>query len=212
MIKLDKGPEPDILRENGKRWLEEIDTAIAQGVDAKKSVLGRYNHTSIKEALLEETSRKCAYCESYVRHVTYGDIEHITPKSARPELRFVWRNLTIACDVCNTNKASHEGMFDPYDEDPSDCFQFEGPFIWGDPSHPSASVTERVIDLNRPDLIDRRIDRLKELRNLIEVILSKPAEYRDILLAQAEREVSNSTQYAGFAQATLHRILARIKK
>ena len=51
----------------------------------------RYNHAEIKSALIAETHGKCAYCESKIRHVSYGDIEHVMPKVNDPTRWFEWR-------------------------------------------------------------------------------------------------------------------------
>jgi uncharacterized protein (TIGR02646 family) len=59
----------------------------------------------------------CAYCESKLRHITYGDIEHIVAKAVDQSRTYDWTNLTIACDVCNTEKSDEEGLVDPYTED-----------------------------------------------------------------------------------------------
>lgn len=68
-----------------------------------ETIAHRYNNKAIKDTLEKETFGKCAYCESKIRHVEFGDIEHILPKckDARPDLYVEWSNLTLACEVCN---------------------------------------------------------------------------------------------------------------
>src|SRR5436853_4660489 len=104
MIYLNKGAKPEILAEHAKNWTTELLEAIAAGTSLSEARKRRYNHDDIKQALLAETYGKCAYCESKIRHITYGDIEHIVPKSVDPSLSYEWDNLTLACDVCNTEK------------------------------------------------------------------------------------------------------------
>ncbi|MEQ1829786.1 MAG: HNH endonuclease, partial [Pirellula sp.] len=47
-----------------------------------------------------ETADKCAYCESKVTHVTFGDIEHIVPKSIGG------KQTTLTCGRCNNDQGS----------------------------------------------------------------------------------------------------------
>src|SRR5579862_8186359 len=90
VIRLTKGVQPDVLRENAQRWRDED---LEQ--DGKATERRRYAHPEIKDALRTETRGKCAYCESKIAHVAPEHVEHILPKSKRPELTFDWANLTI---------------------------------------------------------------------------------------------------------------------
>ncbi|MFD2781156.1 HNH endonuclease [Novosphingobium pokkalii] len=109
MIRLSKGDEPAVLSNNAAVWTAELLDALEHRPADVPGIKGRYNHPTVKAALKAETSEKCAYCESKMLHVTFGDIEHIVPKSADPKLTFDWENLTLACDVCNTKKGTARG-------------------------------------------------------------------------------------------------------
>ena len=115
MIKLEKLQEPDVLRINSDRWTKEL--LASKDEDVKIKIKAKWNHRDIKTVLKKETHEKCAYCESKPLHVTFGDIEHICPKSRRFELAYKWDNLTLACEVCNGNKGSAEDLVDPYIDD-----------------------------------------------------------------------------------------------
>ena len=84
MIRLEKGVEPAILVRKSSQWTNLVVKKIEAGEKPTKSERSRYNHSDIKSALIEETHRKCAYCESKLRHISYGDIEHVVPKSDDP--------------------------------------------------------------------------------------------------------------------------------
>ena len=71
-----------------------------------------YGHESVKKALIEAQHGKCAFCESRITHVQYGDVEHFRPKKGvlhgtslmRPGyywLAYDWDNLLLACQICN---------------------------------------------------------------------------------------------------------------
>ncbi|MFF3923552.1 HNH endonuclease [Paenibacillus lactis] len=106
MRSLRKGPKPDILVEKEEEWTQELMKYVESGDKIPDTIGGRYRHPNIKEALLSETYSKCAYCESKITHIDYGDIEHIEPKSEVRNKTFAWDNLTIGCSKCNQNKGT----------------------------------------------------------------------------------------------------------
>ena len=145
MIKLEKGDEPVVLAENARRWTRAVVDKMAAGETPTRTEKKRYNHPDIKRALVAETHNKCAYCESKLRHVAYGDIEHIVPKSKNPAKWFSWNNLTLACDVCNTKKGhspvDSETFIDPYAVDPEEKFWQVGPIVYPRPGCDAAALT-----------------------------------------------------------------------
>jgi uncharacterized protein (TIGR02646 family) len=73
-----------------------------------------YGHDEVKAALRAAQHDKCAFCESVVSHISYGDVEHFRPKGGsrqraadpltRPGyywLSYTWENLLFACQLCN---------------------------------------------------------------------------------------------------------------
>jgi uncharacterized protein (TIGR02646 family) len=75
---------------------------------------GIFAHESVKEALIEAQHDKCAFCESKVTHISYGDVEHFRPKAGYRQnandalttpgyywLVYEWDNLFLACQLCN---------------------------------------------------------------------------------------------------------------
>jgi hypothetical protein len=75
---------------------------------------GIYAHETVKAALKECQHDKCAFCESKVSHIAYGDVEHFRPKKGylqedgdelqRPGyywLAYEWTNLLFCCQICN---------------------------------------------------------------------------------------------------------------
>ncbi|WP_422650097.1 HNH nuclease domain-containing protein [Cupriavidus sp. H18C1] len=213
MIKIDKLPEPPVLVENSKNWTSTLLARIAAGerpTDAEKS---RYRHAEIKAVLLEETDGKCAYCESKLRHIAYGDIEHITPKSTTPALSFEWRNLTLACDICNTNKSDflgdHDTFVDPYSTDPTTVFFFAGPLLMARAACEAAAITERLLDLNRPELFEKRKEKIRNLAAQVEVYArTQDPDLKAVLRRDIEKhETSSDKEYAGLARQFLREFL-----
>ncbi|HXU30001.1 MAG TPA: hypothetical protein VN851_05435 [Thermoanaerobaculia bacterium] len=73
-----------------------------------------YGDPSVKSLLIEAQHGKCAFCESKIQHIAYGDVEHFRPKAGyrqheddplgRPGyywLAYDWSNLYLACQLCN---------------------------------------------------------------------------------------------------------------
>lgn len=126
MIKINKLNEPQVLIDNGKEWTRQHLENIANGVESSAYLKSRYNHKDIKDQIVKETNGKCAYCESKLRHIHHGDIEHIFPKSLDETKRFEWNNLTLACEICNQYKSNQDPYLthiqDPYASDPEKSF------------------------------------------------------------------------------------------
>lgn len=211
MIKLTKANEPIVLRDNRESWEQVIRDHAASGTKASDAELGRYNHADIKDALLGETSGKCAYCESKFRHVTYGDIEHIIPKKLGVEHRFRWENLTIGCDVCNTKKGKKENLIDPYVEEPEAEFVIFGPMVLPNPTSDRATVTESALELNRKDLVERRVERIKYLQKMLHVALSMKDEAdRQVLLDELRTvETTDGVEYAALSRSFVRDLQAK---
>lgn len=203
MIKLTKGQIPEILAENAATWTQQICDALASGRDTSTTLRTRYNNPAVKEAIIDETHGKCAYCESKVRHVTHGDIEHIIPKSKRPELWFEWANLTLACPKCNLSKSNHEGIIDPYQMEPNEHFWFVGSMIFASPNSDIGTFSEAILNLNRSDLLDRRVERLKNLERIVKTanqqnnLQTRFAILEDLL----NNEIGDNVEYAGMCRA-----------
>lgn len=166
--------------------------AIAAGEKAEELRKSKYNHKDIKDAIKRETHNKCAYCESNPNHVTFGDIEHILPKSVKPELTYAWINLTLACDICNTRKRDKGGFVDPYTENPSDHLQFFGPMLRPKDEH--GRNTAVGLDLNRIALIERRHEKLQDLdRRLIEIKAAQNQALKETLLQALQKYTLDPT-------------------
>jgi uncharacterized protein (TIGR02646 family) len=210
MIKLQKGPEPAILIRKAADWTTELLDAIAAGQDEDSIKSSRYAHKEIKQALLEETNEKCAYCESKPLHVTFGDVEHISPKGIDPARAYDWSNLTLACSVCNNGKRAKENLVDPYG-DPESAFEFFGPMISERDGIPNAKRTRIELDLNRKELLSQRGEFLARVRS--EMLENRsnvdPAERKLTEEAIIHHYKDRSSQFSGCARHFLEDFVAR---
>lgn len=74
-----------------------------------------YGHYEVKSTLVEKVQhKKCCFCESFVSHISHGDIEHFRPKGGYQNtpgdklntpgyywLAYDFQNLFFSCEVCN---------------------------------------------------------------------------------------------------------------
>lgn len=203
MIKLFKSAAPEVLTLNGDAWTAVVMEKRAAGIEPTPTELSRYRNPAIKAALIIETNGKCAYCESKFEHIAYGDVEHISPKSLDPESIFKWENLTLACDICNTNKGNNfplgNGLIDPYTKSPSDHFRVVGPLIFSVPGDDDARLTELTLKLNRAALVERRQQKINYLRDQVEVIAKAPQRLKPVLLDNLQAEIRSEQEYSAIA-------------
>lgn len=210
MRMLQKVECPDVLIENSKKWTDDLVATIESGQNPSTLQKNKYNHVDIKSALLNETNKKCAYCESTFRHVSYGDIEHILPKSKIPNLAFSWENLTIACSVCNTNKGdfycepngnNHSNLVDPYSDNPDDFFIFFREAIVANFASERAIITNQIIKLDRTDLIEERRKQMDAIDQMLIAIALASEDLKPILKASLEdKYLSDAASYANSAR------------
>jgi hypothetical protein len=115
MIRVTKPEQaPRILRERGQRTTEANQQAFENGERTFDFDSSLYGAKSVKNALITAQQGKCAFCESQVRHIAHGDVEHYRPKGGFRQsdgdpleqpgyfwLAYAWTNLFFACQLCN---------------------------------------------------------------------------------------------------------------
>lgn len=168
MRQLPKAAEPAVLSLNASAWTAEYQNALAAGLKPPT----RWRHPDIVAALRVETCDKCAYCEGIIADVSYPHVEHMFPKSARPDLVVAWANLTLGCPVCNVEKADYyepaAPLLNPYVEDPADHLEFAGPALFANLGDAAAERTIQKLKLMRPALVTERLKRLEALHHLLQ--------------------------------------------
>jgi hypothetical protein len=166
MRRLSKGPKPQVLADNEAAWAHEY--ATAAGTEKKPR---RWRHEHILDGLRSETLGKCAYCEGIISDVSFDQVEHILPKSKRPDLVVQWSNLTIACPRCNNAKLDYYDpaapLVHPYEDDPGESLEFRGPAVFGKLGADAGERTVHRIRLMREPLLIERLRRIEHLHGLI---------------------------------------------
>ena len=173
-----------------------------------------YKHPENKDALRKACSDKCMYCESRITATYFGDVEHIRPKDRFAHLEFVWENLGFVCAKCNNAKSNKwddsTPFLNPFEEAPEEHLAACGPFIYHFDGSERGEYTWREIDLNRPELVSERKERIDALRILIDKLKrTKNAAIRVAIQEELARELSNASVYSLVVKAAAVQLLAR---
>lgn len=191
-------------------WLEErqqrLDALLATGAEVPEALEASYRDPDVKKFIKLETSEKCAYCESKITHVDHGDIEHILPKSLFPQYRLTYWNLTFVCKRCNQFKDVYHNdalpLLNPYNEKPSNELMACGPMLTQVLNRARGYVTIRELRLNRPELLERRMERLDRLVPLIErVAATKKTQVKKALIHALLQEMEPDKEYSFVVRA-----------
>lgn len=201
MIKLTKLPKPKVLVDNADAWTNELMGYVNRGEKIPKAVQDKYNQPEIKSVLTKETSGKCMYCEGFIGAVSYSHIEHFRPKFSYPAKTFVWENLGLGCQVCNTykNDVFDENLpyINPYYENPDDFFLFLGTMIMQKPGCARAENMKTQLKLNRPELMEQRKEAIDKVTSMIERYVSETnPSIKQMLRKNIEIECSSDKVYS----------------
>lgn len=212
MIRLAKLEEPQLLKDNKDDWTRRYVQLVNKGEPVPNSLKYKYREKEIKEQIILETHNKCAYCESKIGHVCTGDVEHIIPKSKRPDLYVEWTNLTLACEECNrTGKKDYydpnDPLINPYIDNPDNHLIAAGPLILNIPGDRKGYITKNVLDLNRSGLIERRVERIRALTNLAEMWAKETNGcVKSLLETQLKKEAEPDKEYSFIVKKYLQNI------
>ncbi len=249
MIRVVKpNPAPAILRKRGQTTTEINNTAFDAEPDAYRDGTRRfrfdntlYGAKSVKNALIKAQHGKCAFCESKITHIDFGDVEHFRPKGGVRQtedepmalpgyywLAYVWENLFLACALCNqrfkknlfpladaTKRAgSHHDEIGPEaplfldpagDPVPEAFIGFREEIAFPINDDPRGRATIDALGLNRPELAERRFDRVRALATIRSLMRLLPPDSDEVLAAKAEleRAVADGAEYASMARHLL---------
>lgn len=202
MTELEKGKKPDILEQHAGEWTQQLLINI-DNKDEYDKIQKKYNHKQVKEALLDETNGKCCYCESKIGDVAYPHIEHIKPKARNmfPKLTFEWENLTLVCPKCNIKKSDYYSdtldVLNPYSDKIALHIKAFGPIIMHLNSSKRGEITIKKIDLNRIELLEKRMEAIDRVQTLIDKY-NREEEFllKDILKDEIEELISKNKEYS----------------
>lgn len=209
MIKLTKCAKPKILADNATNWTTDLMSFVSSNTTIPDRIKNKYNEPEIKNALIQETHGKCMYCESYISAIAPEHIEHYRPKSIYPDKTFDWENLGLACPWCNTKKNNSFDencpVVNPYIDNPDEFFISAGTLVCHRPNNCRAELTELLLELNRPELIESRKGRLDAIRPLIDKYCSATnLTIKQLLKENIKTEMADDKPYAMCVRAMVH--------
>jgi hypothetical protein len=169
---------------------------------------GNYKDSINKEALRKSTAGKCMYCESKIEHNSYAHVEHIKPKAKFPELEFVWDNLGFSCEVCNNNKWQKYNettpFINPYSENPEDYIVFFGFYVYPRRGSERGEYSITELQLNRPNLLERRKERIDKLTVMINATYRTSSEnLRNQAITELKAQTDKDKEYSAITKSVL---------
>lgn len=206
MIPVKRIALPQHLAANLAAKAAQFDECRSKDAEVPDNVLNAYKAAGIKEHLSSESHGKCVYCESKISHVYWGDVEHIRPKASFPEERLDIGNLCLACARCNNAKSNFwddvTPLINPYVDVPADHLHVFGPFLGHQPTRDRGRVTVDQLQLNRPELRERRIERWQLLQPLVEQYARTPeGAVKNVLRKELLSQASDTGEYAMMTRA-----------
>lgn len=159
--------------------------------------------------LLNAFNGKCAFCESYMDHVSAPHIEHYRPKGNEEfqHLTFEWNNWLISCGRCNSRKWEHfpycdnvPCLLNPCEDSPEQHITFTRS-ISISRSHRGAE-TIKLVSLNRSSLETARAKWLTLIDCLLLLCLfedSKEAS-RNLLIWSLQKEAPYTAMTRAYLQ------------
>ncbi|MFA6210989.1 MAG: HNH endonuclease [Candidatus Obscuribacterales bacterium] len=209
MIKIRKGPTPQLLIDKESQWTLELKQARDNGADDER-FRRRYRKPEIIDALVSETHGKCVYCECAPLPGIYRIVEHIVPWSADHSLAFSWSNLVLICERCNNAKDDYYDISDPVInptiDTPTEELVFVSAMIFGSSTKGSTSVVE--LKLNRPDLYEARRKLLRQIDKIVNGLSAINTAPRDIRSIVMDAFASAESQYSQTAASYITRSTA----
>ncbi|MGC9462043.1 HNH endonuclease signature motif containing protein [Vibrio genomosp. F10] len=162
-----------------------------------------YKHATNKESLKKTSFDKCMYCESKISHIDHAHVEHIKPKAKDkfPELEFVWENLGYACPKCNGAKSdkyfSLSPFINPYEEKPNEFIFCAGALLFPKNGSERAEITINQIDLNRPELLEKRMNKIQEIQKSLNACYRvKDPDLQKLLIDEIKSMTSKDKEYS----------------
>lgn len=107
MMKFFRPPQPTFLRENYKAWGREHKTK--RDVNATAAFQWKTHQGQRVNALILQAfgvlADHCAFCGGFpLGRTARQTLEHFRPVSRHPRLAYVWHNLFVCCDRCQSAK------------------------------------------------------------------------------------------------------------
>jgi len=103
--------------------------------------------------------------------------------------------------VCNKNKSDELDpnlpILNPFSDTPNDFLFATGPYIFSKPGQARGKLTEKLLDLNRVDLIEQRLERIESIRKLLDIYENeKHSTLKKIIYKEIIQELDVDKEYS----------------
>lgn len=208
MISLSRSDLPPEVEARLSPRALQLQQCLANGEVPPPAVLAAYKNPLLKQHLVAEANGKCAYCESKITHVYFGDVEHIKPKGVFPGERLSIENLCLACAPCNNAKGEFwdeaTPLLNPYVDHPEDELLAFGTYLIRRHGSERARLSIERLALNRQPLLERRRERFQLLQPLADQYAqTPPGAVRDLIKGELMRQAADDAEYALMVRAFL---------
>ena len=201
MIRLTRSPLPQAVQVDLEQRAAQLLECLENEEVPPAVVLNAYKNAPLKTHLVAEANGKCAYCESKITHVYFGDVEHIRPKESFPKERLNPANLCLSCALCNNAKGNFWSeatpLLNPYVDDPDYHLLLFGTYLIRRNGSERARLSIERLGLNRQALLERRRERFQQLQPLADQYANTPpGDVRDLIREELLREAADDAEYA----------------
>jgi uncharacterized protein (TIGR02646 family) len=216
MIYVERTGKPDILVKNETKWLADLEAATTK--EKREKAQEKYRHHMVQTALRRMFHGKCAFCESFIGHVTAEHIEHFFPKVTYPLRTFAWANFLLSCPHCNSDykrdkfPLDAEGkplLLNPTEDKPEEHLIFEYDKETRNALVKSKTLqgekTIEILGLNREDEFDLLTHRNREVKKLAALAIAAYVQGVPEALEEMKEAILPHSQYSAFAIALVAR-------
>jgi len=201
VIRLTREELPAEVRARLDQRAAQLSQCLVAGEEPPAAVLNAYKDPPLKSHLVAEANGKCAYCESKITHVYFGDVEHIRPKDLFPDERLRAENLCLACALCNNAKGNFwddaTPLLNPYVDAPEEHVMLFGTYLIRRNGSDRGRLSIDRLALNRSPLLERRRERFQQLQPLADqYATTPPGAVRDLIRDELLRQAADDAEYA----------------
>ena len=196
VIRLEKGPKPQLLVDNGTAWNAEYAALRAAGL--KDNVVeGRHRHPDIKAAVIAEAFDKCIYCEEKLSSSQFGTWSTFFQRLPIHICMLLGKILPLPATGVIT-RIQRGRVCEPVCRRAFGFYSVRWTFLSYPPGNAKGRLTVKGLKLNRIALLERRAEALKEFVEKLDLFQSSPqGPIRYVLEWKIQEAIANDREYAG---------------
>lgn len=172
-----------------------------------------WNYPWLKNALMEMSHGKCAYCEcDLTSESNYMEVEHYRDKKDFPDKVLEWENLLPSCKRCNGTKGAHnvetEPIVNPAIDTPSTHLMLVGYRMKGKDDLGKATVECLKLNSDKRKMEEKRFsigEKIDDCLNDIQSFLSSNVPHAIDKFQKLLKQCEEDKPYAAVSATIMHR-------